>query len=157
MDPTPPSRPSCPVLWLQGADPCPRTNPEFDVTLSSLGRREGKSCVPRGCQRAWIFWRGLLPHVLAQELHQFHPALATGLMGKLSGLQGSSLECISSWERRKPARIEQREGTEPSSQLCPPSSGWEEGQPASAGGLWGQSVLELEEGMGIIGMSPGAH
>lgn len=28
----------------------------------------------------------------------------------------------------------------------------EEEQPASSGGLWGQSVLELEEGMGIIGM-----
>lgn len=67
-------------------------------------------------------------------------------------MQGSCLECISSWERRKQQGLSRGKGLDSPPQLCPPGSGWEEGQPDSAGGLWGQSVLGLEERMGIIGM-----
>lgn len=96
--------------------------------------------------------------MLAQELHrdQFAPRTSSSPRqrpgGEAEWLQGSCLECISSWERRKQEGLSRGKGLDSPPQLCPPGSGWEEGQPDSAGGLWGQSVLGLEERMGIVGM-----
>lgn len=96
--------------------------------------------------------------MLAQELHrdQFAPRTSSSPHqrpgGEAEWLQGSCLGCISSWERRKQQGLSRGKGLDSPPQLCPPGSGWEEGQPDRAGGLWGQSVLGLEERIGIIGM-----